>query len=83
MQLVLKSATLQGFLATDYGDQYRGISDKPADWVIAGRLRFQLDGIDGIENACEAQKRLFTGANDGQQFLRVTPDPTAQRGRAG
>lgn len=78
MQLVIKSARVEGFLVSDYYPQFAKITRQLEDWTLAGKLAFQLDIIDGVEQACRAQHRLFDGANQGAQFVRVTPDPTPE-----
>jgi NADPH-dependent curcumin reductase CurA len=44
-------------------------------WVKAGKIKDQLDVIEGLENAPEALRRLFTGENLGKQLVKIA-DPS-------
>ena len=42
-----------------------------AAWVAAGKLKNRVDIVDGLENAPQAFRRLFTGENLGKQLVRI------------
>jgi len=75
MQLVFKSATMQGFLLPHYTDRYDEAHAALHDWVGAGKLRFAEDIVDGLEHAPDTLRRLFEGKNLGKQLLKVADPP--------
>lgn len=40
-------------------------------WVEAGRIAYRVDVQEGFENIPRTFLRLFTGANEGKQLLRL------------
>jgi len=74
MQLVVRSARMQGFLTFDFLPRFgEAIADLSA-WVQAGEIAHQEDIQHGFENAPATLLRLFQGKNLGKQLLRVA-DP--------
>lgn len=41
-------------------------------WLAEGKLKFQTDVVDGLQNAPAAVQRLFTGANIGKVLVKVS-----------
>ena len=39
------------------------------------KIRDQIDVVDGLENAPDALRRLFTGRNLGKQLVRIAEAP--------
>jgi NADPH-dependent curcumin reductase CurA len=74
MQLVFKSARMEGFLVLHYAKYFADALEHLAPWVQDGRIRFEEDIVAGLENAPAALRRLFEGANRGKQILKVA-DP--------
>lgn len=70
-RLLVTRARLQGFLVTDYAARFAEAGQQLARWVAEGRIRNQVDIVDGLENTPEAFRRLFTGENLGKQLVRV------------
>jgi NADPH-dependent curcumin reductase CurA len=76
MQLVFKSARMEGFLIINYGARLGEAVAALRDWVHAGRIRFAEDVAEGLENAPATLRRLFEGHNFGKQLLKVAePSP--------
>ena len=42
-----------------------------ASWAAAGKIKNQVDVGEGLENAPDALKRLFTGQNLGKQLVKI------------
>jgi NADPH-dependent curcumin reductase len=42
-----------------------------AGWVQAGKLKYKIDVLQGLEHAPATLRRLFEGRNEGKQLLRV------------
>lgn len=72
-QILARSATIEGYLVSDYLDQFpQGIAQM-RDWVSEGRLQFREQIIDGLENTLDAFNLLFEGRNEGKLMVRVAP----------
>ncbi|MFV2070177.1 MAG: NADP-dependent oxidoreductase [Pirellulales bacterium] len=74
--LIIKRATVQGFLVFDFADQYRAALRQLGEWFQAGKLRYRERITDGIENAPRAFLELMQGANVGKQLVRLRDEPT-------
>jgi NADPH-dependent curcumin reductase len=70
-RLMVVRARMEGILVTDYAAQFPAASAELARLVAAGKLRNDVDVVDGLERAPEALQRLFTGANVGKQLVRL------------
>lgn len=75
MQLVFKSARMQGFLVLTYRERYAQATEQLGRWVRAGRIRVEEDIVEGLEAAPRTLRRLFEGANLGKQILKVADPP--------
>ncbi len=75
MQLVVKSARMEGFLVLHYRDRYADALSELRGWVEAGRLAIAEDIVVGLEHAPATLRRLFEGRNLGKQLLRVADAP--------
>lgn len=74
MQLVNKSARMEGFLVLNYLDRYMEIVPKLQDWVLQGKLKYQIDMLDGLDQTIEAMSRVFHGRNRGVQLVRISAE---------
>ncbi|WP_239806222.1 NADP-dependent oxidoreductase [Croceicoccus hydrothermalis] len=70
-QLIVHQATIHGFLIADYAPRFPEGGAKIMEWVGEGRLRIDEDVQEGIENSYDTFMRLFTGANEGKQILKI------------
>ena len=52
-------------------DESAEIEAKLLAWAGEGRLKNQIDVVEGLENAPDALARLFTGENLGKQLIKV------------
>jgi NADPH-dependent curcumin reductase CurA len=69
--LVLRSARMQGFMLSDYSEEFGTAIDDLRQWVDKGQLVYQEDIQYGIENAPDVLQRLFDGRNIGKQLLEI------------
>ena len=69
--LIIKRATMQGFLVLDYIPQSQKALEEIATWVMEGKLQHREDIQEGIENCPQTLNRLFTGENKGKQLLKI------------
>ncbi|WP_150302651.1 NADP-dependent oxidoreductase [Pseudomonas saliphila] len=71
-QILARSATIEGFLISDYLEQFPDGIAQIREWVEAGRLQFKEQIVDGLENTLDAFNLLFEGRNEGKLIVRVT-----------
>ena len=69
-QLVAQSVTVQGFVVLDYQDRFSEGIEQLAGWVMAGKLKFREDIVDGLDNVLPTFLRLFDGSNSGKLIIR-------------
>lgn len=69
-QLVAQSATIQGFVVLDYQERFAEGVEQLAGWVMAGKLKFREDIIDGLDNVLPTFLKLFNGSNKGKLIIR-------------
>jgi hypothetical protein len=70
-QLLVKRARMQGFVIFDHADQAPRARDDLARWLREGRLHYQEDILDGIEQAPDAIAGLYRGENLGKRLIRL------------
>lgn len=70
-QILVKCATLKGFLVAEYVPQFAEAGVQMARWISDGKLRIDEDIQEGLENAYPAFMRLFSGANTGKLILKI------------
>ena len=78
--LLFKRARIEGFVCFDYAadpELWTRVHEDIARWHREGRLTYRLDIVEGLENTPAAVTRLFTGANQGKQLVRVADEPVA------
>jgi NADPH-dependent curcumin reductase CurA len=69
--LLVKRARMQGFVIFDHMARYEASVATLADWVRAGRLRYEEDILDGLEACPDALAGLYRGENKGKRLIRV------------
>jgi NADPH-dependent curcumin reductase CurA len=77
LNLVLAGATMRGFLVFTFAPRFEEAITQLASWAAAGKIRSQVDIIEGLERAPEALRRLFTGGNLGKQLVKIA-EPSAR-----
>jgi NADPH-dependent curcumin reductase CurA len=73
--LIIYSASMRGFLVFDYVTRFGEAIADLGNWAKAGKIKDRLDVVDGLENAPDALRRLFTGENLGKQLVKIA-DPS-------
>lgn len=77
MQLVIRSCRMEGFIVLNYMDRFPEAAQALAGWIREGRINFEEDIQEGLENAPATMRRLFQGKNLGKQLLKVAEPPIA------
>jgi NADPH-dependent curcumin reductase CurA len=69
--LLVKRATMRGFLTTDFASRYEEAITNLARWIRAGELKYREDVREGIEAAPGLIRALYDGSNTGKLLIRL------------
>ena len=69
--LLVQRARMQGFLVLDYEHRYDEGIEQLHHWVTQGRLHWEEDVLDGLDQAPDAIARLYRGENMGKLLIKV------------
>jgi NADPH-dependent curcumin reductase CurA len=69
--LIVRASRMRGFLVTEFGSRFGEAIAELAGWAAAGKIKSEIDVVEGLENAPDALRRLFTGANLGKQLVKI------------
>jgi NADPH-dependent curcumin reductase CurA len=69
--LVFRRATMAGFIALDWAEQFSAIRSRLEALVQGGKLTYREDMRHGFEEAPATLMRLFAGENRGKQLLKL------------
>ena len=69
--LLVKRATMQGFLTIDYAARFDDAATDLAGWIREGRLTYREDIQEGIESAPGSIEKLYSGENIGKLIIRI------------
>lgn len=70
--LIMKRARMEGFLCTDYLNRAEECFKELIGWHLAGKLKYRVDVVQGLENAPRALGKLFDGSNTGKLIVQVS-----------
>jgi NADPH-dependent curcumin reductase CurA len=71
INLVVQRASMRGFLIFDFLDRATEAIEALAAWASEGKVKATVDVVEGLENAPDALRRLFTGENLGKQLVKI------------
>lgn len=71
-QLIVKTATMRGYLVSEFVTRFPEGSKAIAGLIAEGKLRFDEHMEKGIDNAYPAFMRLFDGSNQGKMILDLS-----------
>lgn len=71
-QILMKSATIQGFMVNNYSKYFPEGLDQLSKWLKEGRLRYHETIIDGFKHLPDAFIALFEGKNIGKMIVKVS-----------
>jgi NADPH-dependent curcumin reductase CurA len=69
-----KMARMEAFFIYEMSERFERAESQLADWIAAGKLTYQEDILEGLEQMPAALIRLFEGRNVGKQLVRVARD---------
>jgi NADPH2:quinone reductase len=70
-QLIMRRATIQGFLVLDFADRFEEAITHLAGLFAAGKLHYDETVLDGLENVPAAVTQMFSGANTGKLVVHL------------
>lgn len=73
--VIMKRLRIEGFVILDYLQRYPEYQRQLAQWMLEGRLNYRLHVVDGLDQAVEALKLLYSGGNRGKVMLRIGAEP--------
>jgi NADPH-dependent curcumin reductase CurA len=74
--ILIKRLTLRGFIVSDFAAQYPDFLANVSGWLRQGRIKYQEDITDGLENAPRELIGLLKGQNFGKKIICVGRDPS-------
>ena len=75
-KVLVKRLLIKGFIQFDYiHRQSDFLKDMPV-WIREGKVKYQEDVVEGLENAVSAFQGLLQGKNRGKLLIQVGDDPT-------
>ena len=69
--ILMQRLKVQGFIVLDYAERYPEAIADLSQWMGEGKIKIRQDVVDGLENALQTLKKLYTGANTGKLMIRV------------
>ena len=70
--IVTKRLRMEGFIVMDFYDQRAEAERRLAQWIADGRIKAEVDILDGLERAPEALIGMLDGNNRGKRAVRVS-----------
>jgi NADPH-dependent curcumin reductase CurA len=71
-QLIVKQATVQGFLVSNFATRFPEGLEQLAIWLKQGKLKYREDVAHGIEAAPQAFIGMLRGKSRGKQLVRLS-----------
>ena len=74
-QILMQRLNVRGFILTDFLPRAQEAIMTLGGWMAEGKIQYKTEIVDGLENAPEAVKRLFSGDHDGKLMVKVSEEP--------
>ena len=69
--ILMQRLRVEGFIVLDYAERYPEAIAALSQWMAEGKIKVRTQVIDGLENALETLKTLYTGENTGKLMICV------------
>jgi hypothetical protein len=69
--ILMQRLRVEGFIVIDFAQRYPEAIESLARWMSEGKIKVRVEIVDGLENALQTVKKLFSGANQGKLMIRV------------
>jgi hypothetical protein len=74
-KVLMRRLLIKGFIVIDYLPRAGEAFAELAPWVMSGQIKWKAHVVEGLDNAADAVKRLFSGDHDGKLLVRISPEP--------
>jgi hypothetical protein len=71
LQLLAKSARMQGFTTLDFARRYDEARAQLATWIRDGKIHYRDEIVEGLEEAPSHLLRLFNGSHRGKLMVKL------------
>lgn len=75
-KVLVNRLLIKGFIQFDYIHRAADFQRDMSAWVREGKVKYQEDVVEGLENAVDAFQGLLQGRNRGKLLIRVSDDPS-------
>lgn len=69
--MLMQRLRVQGFIVLDFADRYPEAIRALGQWMEEGKLQVRTEIVDGLENALQTARKLFSGEHSGKLMIRV------------
>ena len=69
--ILMRRLRVEGFIVLDFAERYPEAIAALGQWMAQGKIKVRNEIVDGLENALQTVKKLYTGANTGKLMIRV------------
>ena len=69
--LLTKSATMSGFIVSDFSEKFPAAIKQLANWLKEGKLTYAETIVNGFDNIPQAFIELFDGKNTGKMIVKI------------
>ena len=69
--ILMKRLRVEGFNILDFMHRYPEAIAALGQWMAEGKIHVRTEIVDGLENALQTVKKLYTGSNTGKLMIRV------------
>jgi NADPH-dependent curcumin reductase CurA len=70
-KILIQRLRVEGFIVGDFAQRYPEAIAALGQWMAEGKIKVRTEIVDGLENALQTLKKLYTGANKGKLMIRV------------
>ena len=69
--ILMQRLRVQGFIVLDFADRYPEAIAALRQWMAEDKVKVRTEVVDGLENALQTVKKLYSGANTGKLMISV------------
>ncbi len=75
-KVLVNRLLVKGFIQFDYIHRAADFQRDMSGWIREGKVHYQEDVVEGLENAVDAFQGLLQGRNRGKLLIQVSEDPS-------
>ena len=69
--ILMQRLRVEGFIVLDFAERYPEAIAALSRWMAEGKIKVRTEIVDGLENALQRLKKIYTGAHTGKLIIRV------------